>query len=382
MTAALFTFSTVADAQLSGAIGGLGQMLQQFDINSVLTKARTPDQVCERLVDAPDVAESGMQLAGIVAMARSQMGSGRNILKDKRITDTAKSLLWVPIDYERGYAADVHKMRLAENTALELKDLSPAERRQFRVAENVLSALVTELPQDQPYRYRLFVSGDDGQNAEALPGGYIYVTRSALDGGEKLLAALLAHEVSHVSKRHYSRRLQARMVDVVNNGEDLIGLLRGDRNIIQRIGQQAQQREKQGVRFSVNQELEADACAVRLIATQSGIDPQASVNAFLSMLQQEGAATRPNEGGACEAFGDCHPSYREREQTMRGMVARSSMASRQPRDLARSLTAQPAATAQPSDASNGDDGPKGSAPAVPDLGGVLRGLGRMFDSQK
>ena len=51
-------------------------------------------------------------------------------------------------------------------------------------------------------------------NAEALPAGYIYVTRKAandLDDGA--LQLVLGHEIAHVAKRHTSKQIQQRLVD-------------------------------------------------------------------------------------------------------------------------------------------------------------------------
>lgn len=360
-------------AQLGDALGGMTRALQQFDINAVLKQARETDRECERLVDAPDIAHSAAQLTGLVAMARGQMARSGNVMKDRRIIESAKSLLWVPVDYEHTYAEALHQARIAEGTAVEASDMDRRERERFSAAEALLATLVGLLPQDQPYRYRLFLSTESGQNAQALPGGYIYVTAAALDGGPELLATLLAHEVAHVSKRHHSRRLQARLLDQVRDGEDLVALLRGDRAVLQRVGREAQQREQRGVRFSMDQELEADACAVRIVASYPDVDATRSVGAFLAMLQQEGAASAQAEGGACAAFGDCHPSYRERERTMRSMIARGPSGRSRRDDAGPPL--EPASSGRPARAT-GRGGP------WPGLNEELRSLERIFTPRR
>src|SRR5262249_26720853 len=53
-----------------------------------------------------------------------------------------------------------------------------------------------------PYEFR--VVNDRSLNAFALPGGFVYVNRGALDAArsEDEVAAVIAHEIAHVSLRH------------------------------------------------------------------------------------------------------------------------------------------------------------------------------------
>ncbi len=53
-----------------------------------------------------------------------------------------------------------------------------------------------------PYEFR--VVSDSSINAFALPGGFIYINRGAIDSArsENEVAAVLAHEIAHVSLRH------------------------------------------------------------------------------------------------------------------------------------------------------------------------------------
>jgi predicted Zn-dependent protease len=72
-------------------------------------------------------------------------------------------------------------------------------------------AATTERP-ELPWSFR--VVDDAAVNAFALPGGYVYVTRGLLAhlNSEAELAAVLGHEIGHVTARHStSRASQARM---------------------------------------------------------------------------------------------------------------------------------------------------------------------------
>jgi len=58
--------------------------------------------------------------------------------------------------------------------------------------------------------YHFAILDTDDVNAYACPGGFIFVTRGALDmvSDEAELAAVLAHEISHVTERHIVKALQ------------------------------------------------------------------------------------------------------------------------------------------------------------------------------
>jgi len=59
-----------------------------------------------------------------------------------------------------------------------------------------------------PYRFAILATDD--VNAYSCPGGYIFVTRGALDmvHTEAELAAVLAHEIAHVTEKHIINALQ------------------------------------------------------------------------------------------------------------------------------------------------------------------------------
>ncbi|HEY6402234.1 MAG TPA: M48 family metallopeptidase [Blastocatellia bacterium] len=78
-----------------------------------------------------------------------------------------------------------------------------------------------------PYQFRLV--DNNAINAFALPGGFVYVNRGALQAArsENEIAAVIAHEIAHVAMRHGTN--QASKAYLAQSGLGLIGVLLGGR---------------------------------------------------------------------------------------------------------------------------------------------------------
>lgn len=127
-------------------------------------------------------------------------------------------------------------------------------------------------------------------NAFAIPGGYVYVTRQlmALANDEAELAGVLGHEIGHVAAQHSKKRQQAAgrnsLLGVL--GQVLVGAVAGDSGIgqlLQRgIGTGAQLLT---LKYSRSQEYEADDLGIRYLA-KAGYDPAALSDMLASLAAQ------------------------------------------------------------------------------------------------
>ena len=127
--------------------------------------------------------------------------------------------------------------------------------------------------------YRITILNSPNVNAFALPGGYLYITRGllALANDSSELAAVVAHEMGHVTANHGLQRQQKEADEVLatkvvtdvlgENPNGNVAVLRGKLRLAQ---------------FSRNQELEADAIGIRA-SQQAGFDPYAASRFLQSM---------------------------------------------------------------------------------------------------
>jgi len=120
-------------------------------------------------------------------------------------------------------------------------------------------------------------------NAFALPGGYIYINRGLLAylDSEAQLAAVLAHEVGHITARHVVKQDTARtgattlsILSVFTTGNAVLGDVT---NLMSSVAVQGYGREM---------ELEADGLAAEYLFN-SGYNPQAMVEAIGVLKDQE-----------------------------------------------------------------------------------------------
>ena len=160
-----------------------------------------------------------------------RLGDAENLLRiGKRAAETQKDITTeAEIELGRGIAANVFGAApLVRDEAL--------QRYVNRVGTWL--AMHTERP-DLPWRFGVIDSSD--VNAFALPGGTIVITAGLYDRlrDESELAAVLAHEISHVVEKHQVKAIQKAMgTDFANEmAGEVTG--RSDNELVRRFGGKA-----------------------------------------------------------------------------------------------------------------------------------------------
>lgn len=176
-----------------------------------------------------------------------------------------------------------------------------------RAVASVVGRLV-EASDDPSQTYRITILNSPAINAFALPGGYLYVTRGllALANDTSELAAVLAHEMAHVTASHAIKRQQraeAReladriLTNVVRDTEQAKAAMASS--------------QLSFARFSQVQELEADAIGVKTLA-KAGFDPYAAARFLESMAAYAKYQSAQDEAPSAPDFLSSHPSTPER----------------------------------------------------------------------
>jgi predicted Zn-dependent protease len=131
-------------------------------------------------------------------------------------------------------------------------------------------------------------------NAFALPGGYIYITRQlvALTNNEAEMAGVLGHEVGHTAARHSEKRKNsARLAGILGMGGSVLGAVLGNSGgLLGALGGGLQQyagplAQVFTLKYSRTQEEEADDYGIRYLS-KAGYDPSALASMLNSLALQ------------------------------------------------------------------------------------------------
>ncbi|MGQ9688229.1 MAG: beta-barrel assembly-enhancing protease [Desulfobaccales bacterium] len=161
----------------------------------------------------------------------------------------------------------------------------------------------------QPYPYRFFIIDDPTLNAMAVPGGYIFITTGFIRAMEREgeLAAVLAHEISHLHARHLARQMEkAKSVTIATLVGSLAAILLGGPAAAailtgtQAAGQTAM------LKYSRDHEFEADSLGFKWML-KAGYNPRDMLSVFRKLSKQ-----RWFQGGDIPVYLSTHPHTDER----------------------------------------------------------------------
>lgn len=160
--------------------------------------------------------------------------------------------------------------------------------------------------------YHFLILDTEDVNAMAAPGGFIFITRGLLKrcNDEDMLAAILAHEVGHVSAKHGLRSIKkSRLIDAFKiigletakkfGPEKLAQLTTIFENILGDIAEKLIERG-----YDRKYEYEADKLSVEF-GTRTGYDPNGLLD-FLETMEDDSSGTSK------KGWFKTHPSTKDR----------------------------------------------------------------------
>lgn len=157
-------------------------------------------------------------------------------------------------------------------------------------------------------------------NAFAVPGGYIYVTRQlvGLMNNEAELAGVLGHEVGHVAARHSARRQAAAQRNQLGGAAIAIlsSVLLGDSALGNTLSKGALQGAQMlTLSYSRNQEIQADNLGVEYLG-KAGYNPRAMATVLRSLAAQNSldSALQGRGNATIPAWASTHPEPASRVQ--------------------------------------------------------------------
>ena len=174
-----------------------------------------------------------------------------------------------------------------------------------------IRCLLAKSVSNRLHRFKVMVVVEDTPTAFALPGGFIFVTRSLVefcDNDRDEMAFVIAHEMAHVIRRHAINRV---LTETALSAATLASPSRGlFVSWFRRVGLQALERA-----HSREQEFEADMLGV-LLARNAGFDPAGAVRLFERFLRLSSNRSTAGLG----SYFETHPDVSERILKLRELV--------------------------------------------------------------
>ena len=228
---------------------------------------------------------------------------------------------WLPVVALMGTAAcrvsQTKEVEIGKENAQQVESEVPV------VHDSVIDRFLTNLGQSMASRTRradlewhFTLVNSTEVNAFALPGGFVYVNRGAIEQADRLdeLAGIMGHEIGHVVRRHGVEQLQKRQRGEVGLVL-LCTLTTACRTIGGRIavgvGANAMQ-----AHYSQRDEAQADSEGV-LNTVRAGIDPEGLPAFFQKLLE-----TQKTQPTSVERFFSTHPTDQARVSATRRQIAK------------------------------------------------------------
>jgi predicted Zn-dependent protease len=173
--------------------------------------------------------------------------------------------------------------------------LDPDEARQRRVDRVGTELVQSALGEQNPYPFEFHVlKNQQAINAFALPGGQVFVTAGLLDqlATDGQLAAVLAHEIAHVARRHAAERLSDASLTQGLTGALILSAKDSENPDSQKAAEVALALSHLiNMKYGREDELEADRDGIQIMS-MAGYDPRGLLQ-VIAILQAAGNGRTP-----------------------------------------------------------------------------------------
>ncbi len=181
---------------------------------------------------------------------------------------------------------------------------------------------ILKLIPDPLYKYRFFVIKDEGVNAFAIPGGYVFVHSGLLEvvDSDDEFICVLAHEIGHVEGRHIARRIERlKRLNIASVAAILAGVLLGKGKAGSAIlATTSALNASIGLKYSREDEEEADRRAFQWLC-KAGYNPMGLVTVLQKMQRMRWLGT-----DAIPSYLSTHPGTAERITYLEDLIKTSN----------------------------------------------------------
>lgn len=170
-----------------------------------------------------------------------------------------------------------------------------------------------------PFEFKFFILNAPDPNAFAIPGGYIFVTTGliGLAENEQEMAAVLSHEISHVTARHVSQMIEkAKRLNIASMVAILAAMVAGGGGAGSQAAATMAMATAEALVLKYTREMEVDADQNSLnYLIKAGYDPNGMIT-FLNKMLRMSLALAPK----VPSYLSTHPAIEERLSLLENLL--------------------------------------------------------------
>jgi predicted Zn-dependent protease len=170
-----------------------------------------------------------------------------------------------------------------------------------------------------PFEFKFYVVDGQDPNAFAIPGGYIFVTTGllVLAENEQEIAAVLSHEISHVTARHISQLIEkSKRLNIASMVAILAAMLAGGGGAGSQAAATMAMATAEALALKYTREMEVDADQNSLHhLIKAGYDPNGMIT-FLNKMLRMSLALAPK----IPAYLSTHPAIENRISLLENLL--------------------------------------------------------------
>jgi len=217
-----------------------------------------------------------------------------------------------------GFVREVWAMTTEEEKKLGKQILLEIEAKMGTVKDLTLQTFIEKVGYplvDQvgptPFEFKFYVINAPDPNAFAIPGGYIFVTTGllVLAENEQEIAAVLSHEISHVTARHVSQLIErSKRLNIASMVAMLAAMLAGGGGVGSQAVATMAMATAEALTLKYTREMEVDADQNSLhYLIKAGYDPNGMIT-FLNKIMRMSLALAPK----IPSYLSTHPAMEDR----------------------------------------------------------------------
>ncbi|RXJ86058.1 M48 family metalloprotease [Arcobacter sp. CECT 8985] len=188
----------------------------------------------------------------------------------------AKKTIWLPTSSEKIYGKYIFDKRKEKGDVIDKNTKNHKYKNMYKKLEIFTKKYNNYLKKNKylennkfPFNIKIYITSNNNQ-VEAIPGGYIFISEDYIK--ENRYKTALAHELTHISKRHTTKELQYRLINGYDSIDEIKNLIKNvqtkEYSTLSKISTALAGKDyilKLFSRYSQSQELEADSCSLKIL---------------------------------------------------------------------------------------------------------------------